>query len=80
LDFTLAESDDSLKINLVSEVENDFKPSFIVFRLFAIFLQGDNDLGLRSAGILQLEFPAYLGRFGTGKLDGSVQVFPVHHQ
>ena len=80
--FTLAETDNSLEINLVGEGEDNLEPSFVVLGLLAIFLESDDDLGLD----YQLRISAskcsaaYLSRFGSGELDGSVKILPTYRQ
>ena len=80
--FTLAETDNSLEINLVGEGEDNLEPSFVVLGLLAVFLESDDDLGLDYQLKISVSTGpvAYLSRFGSGELDGSVKILPTHRQ
>jgi hypothetical protein len=46
--FTFAERYDRFEIDLIDECHNTLEPSLVVFGRLAIFLEGDNNLGLYS--------------------------------
>jgi hypothetical protein len=46
LGFTLAETNNGLEVDLVSEGEDNLEPSLVIVGFLAVFSEGDNDLGL----------------------------------
>ena len=80
--FTLAETDNSLEINLVGEGKDNLEPSLVVLGFLAIFLESDDDLGLDYQLKISVSTGpvAYLSRFGSGELDGSVEILPTYRQ
>ena len=80
--FTLAETDNSLEIDLVGEGKDNLEPSFVVFGFLAIFLESNDDLGLDNQLRISASkcSAAYLSRFGSGELDGSVKILPTYRQ